>query len=191
MSVCWFVYRYDEVCQYNFNVHRYQSGLGHFTQIIWKASTELGIGKYTGRSGRRTCTYIVARYKDAGNVNSPRYFRRNISKGSFRESYCNTIADKSVGGDKYIDAPEGSTDQWGGFFSRVRHVIDIECSCYDSALCKRLFEQLELQKSKLCWLMVRSAINQCCLYLLINSKEKSIKRRYDSLSCVAGLEKNS
>lgn len=108
--LAWFVHRYDEVCRYNFNVHRYQSGLGHFTQIIWKASTELGIGKYTGRSGERTCTYIAARYKDAGNVNSPRYFRSNVSKGSFRESYCNTIADKSVGGDKYIDAPEGSTE---------------------------------------------------------------------------------
>lgn len=69
--LAWFVHRYDEVCRYNFNVHRYQSGLGHFTQIIWKASTELGIGKYTGRSGGRTCTYIAARYKDAGNVNSP------------------------------------------------------------------------------------------------------------------------
>jgi len=110
-KVClWFVHRYDEVCQYNFNKHRYQSGLGHFTQIIWKASTELGIGKYTGRSGRWTCTYIVARYKDAGNVNSARYFKSNVSKGSFRKSYCNTIADKSVGEGKYIDAPEGSSE---------------------------------------------------------------------------------
>ena len=115
--VSWFVYRYDEVCQYNFNLHRYQSGLGHFSQIVWKASTELGIGKYTGRSQGRTCTYIVARYKDAGNVNSPRYFQRNLSKGSFRKSYCNTIADKSVGEDKYIDAPEGSTEPWGDCFS--------------------------------------------------------------------------
>jgi len=101
---------YDEVCQYNFNRHAYQSGLGHFSQLIWKASTELGIGKYTGRQGRWTCTYIVARYRDTGNVNNERYFRENVERGNFRPSYCRTVGDLSLGDDEYLDAPESTEE---------------------------------------------------------------------------------
>ena len=64
--------------------------------MIWKASNELGIGKYTGREGRWTCTYIVARYKPGGNINSKRHFQDNVEKGSFDRSYCNTVGDKSM-----------------------------------------------------------------------------------------------
>lgn len=97
------------MCQYNFNRHAYQSGLGHFSQLVWKDSTELGIGRYTGKKGRRTCTYIVARYKDAGNVNSQEYFRNNVSKGNFNKSqHCRKGGDQSVGEAEYVDVPEGS-----------------------------------------------------------------------------------
>ena len=117
-SVCLFVClfplfcRYDEVCRYNFNIHRFQSGLGHFSQLVWKDSTELGIGKYTGKQRGRTCTYIVARYRKVGNVETPggRLFRENVSKGSFRRSYCNNLSDKSVGEAEYINASDDDDD---------------------------------------------------------------------------------
>ena len=103
-------FRYDEVCDHDFTEHSYQTGTGHFTQVVWKASTKLGIGKYTGQNGRWTCTYIVARYKPGGNVNSATYFEDNVSKGSFSSSpYCDTVRDKSLGEDEYRDIPEGST----------------------------------------------------------------------------------
>lgn len=109
-----FVYRYDEVCGYEFESPGSKSGTGHFTQLVWKGSSELGIGKYTGtktiQGNEWTCTYIVARYKPAGNINDPVYFSDNVAEGSFSSSYCDTVGDRSLGKAKYMDAPEGSTD---------------------------------------------------------------------------------
>ncbi|WP_395239512.1 CAP domain-containing protein, partial [Salmonella sp. s54412] len=38
---------------------------GHFTQVVWKASTQLGIGY--SRSSDRTKVYVVGRYMAPGN----------------------------------------------------------------------------------------------------------------------------
>ena len=71
--------------------------LGHFSQLVWKDTTELGFGKKSGTytdSKRRTwtCTYYVARYKAAGNVMSQRQFRENVDEGSFNRSrYCKAV----------------------------------------------------------------------------------------------------
>ena len=63
---------------------------GHFTQLVWKDSTELGIGFAIGNSKNprgMKCVYVVARYKPAGNSMSQ--FRSKVSKGSFDEAtYC-------------------------------------------------------------------------------------------------------
>ncbi|XP_046839088.1 A disintegrin and metalloproteinase with thrombospondin motifs 3-like [Xenia sp. Carnegie-2017] len=40
--------------------------IGHFTQVIWKTSTKLGIGY--ARNADRTRVYVVGRYLDHGNV---------------------------------------------------------------------------------------------------------------------------
>lgn len=101
-------FRYNEVCLYDFNNPGYESGTGHFTQVVWKASTELGIGRYTGKKGSWTCTYYVARYKPRGNIISAGYFSDNVSKGSFSSSYCDSVKDQSVGKAEYLDAPEGT-----------------------------------------------------------------------------------
>ena len=37
---------------------------GHFSQVVWKASEELGIGKAADDKGR---VYVVANYRPAGN----------------------------------------------------------------------------------------------------------------------------
>lgn len=42
-------------------------------------------------------------------MNNPTYFENNVSKGSFSSSYCDTVGDKSLGEDEYLDVPEGST----------------------------------------------------------------------------------
>lgn len=38
---------------------------GHFTQIVWRASTALGCGKATGKDGNN---YVVCNYDPAGNI---------------------------------------------------------------------------------------------------------------------------
>ena len=59
--------RYREVCDYNFDTHRsVQLRTGHFTQMVWKKSVELGVGVATGTKHGLECTCIVARYRPAG-----------------------------------------------------------------------------------------------------------------------------
>ena len=55
---------YNEIKQYNFNKPGFISGTGHFTQIIWKDSKEVGFGYAQGSDGYY---YGVANYYPAGN----------------------------------------------------------------------------------------------------------------------------
>ena len=55
---------YNEVHQYNFNNPGYISGTGHFTQIVWKGSKQVGFGYAQARDGYY---YGVANYYPAGN----------------------------------------------------------------------------------------------------------------------------
>ena len=45
-----------------------KDGVGHFTQVVWKDSIKLGIGKATGKIDKLFCTWVVGRYSPAGNV---------------------------------------------------------------------------------------------------------------------------
>uniref|UniRef100_A0A1I8I0J0 SCP domain-containing protein n=1 Tax=Macrostomum lignano TaxID=282301 RepID=A0A1I8I0J0_9PLAT len=58
-------YWYREIEDYNFegNVED-QIQCGHFTQVVWKASEEVGFGRAVSKSGR---VYVVGRYRPAGN----------------------------------------------------------------------------------------------------------------------------
>jgi len=62
--------RYNEVCNpgYNFQRGGSSSGTGHFTQVVWKDSVELGIGHAEVKVKGMLCTYTVGRYKPAGNL---------------------------------------------------------------------------------------------------------------------------
>ena len=55
---------YNEVKQYDFNNPGYISGTGHFTQIVWKGSKQVGFGYAQARDGYY---YGVANYYPAGN----------------------------------------------------------------------------------------------------------------------------
>ena len=57
------MHRYDEIKDYNFNRGGYQSGTGHFTQLVWKGSTRLGAAVVQ----RGNIVVVVARYAPAGN----------------------------------------------------------------------------------------------------------------------------
>ena len=64
---------YSEIDNYNFNTHTSKGGMiGHFTQVVWKNSKEIGIGYYC--SGSSCC--VVGNYYPAGNVGG--YYPQNV-----------------------------------------------------------------------------------------------------------------
>ncbi|PFX24968.1 Golgi-associated plant pathogenesis-related protein 1 [Stylophora pistillata] len=75
---------YNEVCTYNWGKGGYEPQAAHFMQVIWKNSTEFGIGKAERRKNGRRYTYIVARYKPAIRYNT----MENVLKGQFNPQYC-------------------------------------------------------------------------------------------------------
>merc|ERR1711990_1205103 len=66
---------YDEIDKpgYNFGKPGYQSGTGHFTQLVWKGSTELGCA--VSSDG----VYVACRYcNGAGNYTNKGRFEANV-----------------------------------------------------------------------------------------------------------------
>ena len=60
---------YDEIKDYDFAKGCSKNGgvVGHFTQLIWKGSTQLGIG--VARSSKNN-VYVVGNYHPGGNFNN-------------------------------------------------------------------------------------------------------------------------
>ena len=59
---------------YDFNKPGFSKGTGHFTQVIWKATTKVGFG-YAANGN--SC-YVCARYNCAGNLSGA--FPQNVPK---------------------------------------------------------------------------------------------------------------
>ncbi|KAM4662523.1 uncharacterized protein O3C94_011005 isoform 2-T2 [Discoglossus pictus] len=66
---------YAEIKDYNFSKPGFQSNTGHFTQVVWKDSRELGIAKAVDGKGM---VIAVAQYSPAGNITNPGYFQKNV-----------------------------------------------------------------------------------------------------------------
>ena len=68
---------YDEIEDYDFNTGTSKGGvITHFTQVVWKESTELGMAT------AQTADYFftVARYKPRGNWGPPEDYIKNVPK---------------------------------------------------------------------------------------------------------------
>jgi glioma pathogenesis-related protein 2 len=63
---------YDEVSLYNYETPNFSSQTGHFTQVVWKDSTNVGCGISRGVSNIKgtqyNSFYVVCHYNPAGNV---------------------------------------------------------------------------------------------------------------------------
>ena len=63
---------YDEVSAYNYSNPGFSTGTGHFTQVVWKNSTQLGCGAAQGKATlggtEYNAFYVVCQYAPAGNV---------------------------------------------------------------------------------------------------------------------------
>jgi uncharacterized protein YkwD len=66
---------YDEINKYNFNSKSFISGTGHFTQIVWKKTKEVGFGIAQADDGSYFC---VANYYPCGNFLGE--FQENVLK---------------------------------------------------------------------------------------------------------------
>ena len=62
---------------YDYNSPGFSMGTGHFTQVVWVKSTELGMGHATSQSGS---VYTVARYSPPGNYTNPGQFEQNVPR---------------------------------------------------------------------------------------------------------------
>ena len=51
---------------YDFEKKKFSKEKGHFTQIIWKETTDIGIGFYYDNINRKLCTVVL--YYPAGNT---------------------------------------------------------------------------------------------------------------------------
>lgn len=67
---------YSEINSYKYDSPGFSFDTGHFTQIVWRDTTEIGVGTCKSRDG--SLTYIVARYNPAGNV--LKKFQENVLK---------------------------------------------------------------------------------------------------------------
>ncbi|EDO34555.1 predicted protein, partial [Nematostella vectensis] len=64
---------YDEVKDYNFETLAYNAKCGHFTQLVWRGTKEIGVAKRVSADGTQ---FVVARYHPPGNVLGE--FKENI-----------------------------------------------------------------------------------------------------------------
>ncbi|KAJ8384872.1 hypothetical protein AAFF_G00196800 [Aldrovandia affinis] len=65
---------YSEVKDYNFSKPGFNSKTGHFTQVVWKSSEEIGVGLATDGN----TVYVVGQYSPAGNTANKGYFEKNV-----------------------------------------------------------------------------------------------------------------
>jgi glioma pathogenesis-related protein 2 len=70
---------YSEVSNYNFNQPEgpHPGVTGHFTALVWKGTTKLGVGRVAGQGDQWWETYIVANFYPAGNMSGR--FQQNVS----------------------------------------------------------------------------------------------------------------
>jgi len=69
---------YSEIKYYNFNRPGFGYNTGHFTQVVWKSTKQLGCGWANSSNGG---IYVVCNYSPAGNITNPGRFAANVLRG--------------------------------------------------------------------------------------------------------------
>ncbi|XP_030271976.1 Golgi-associated plant pathogenesis-related protein 1-like isoform X2 [Sparus aurata] len=65
---------YSEIKDYDWGSPGFSGNTGHFTQVVWKDSTKLGVGMAT--NGKKV--FVVGQYRPAGNMAVKEYFEKNV-----------------------------------------------------------------------------------------------------------------
>lgn len=69
---------YSEIENYDFSNGGFSMNTGHFTQLVWHATTHVGMAKVTTTDGMTT-VWIVANYSPQGNMDMPGEFDANVT----------------------------------------------------------------------------------------------------------------
>ncbi|XP_035228329.1 uncharacterized protein LOC118200486 isoform X1 [Stegodyphus dumicola] len=67
---------YKEIHNYNYNKPGWKRGAYHFSQLLWKSTTEIGVG--VARIPGQNKAFVVVNYRPGGNNNMPGEFERNV-----------------------------------------------------------------------------------------------------------------
>lgn len=69
---------YNEIQQYNFNDPGYSESTGHFTQMVWKSTTEIGCAVSNVENNLGYPYSMTCEYYPPGNVVNDGYFAANV-----------------------------------------------------------------------------------------------------------------
>ncbi|CAL8116373.1 unnamed protein product [Orchesella dallaii] len=67
---------YNEIQKYNYNRPGFSMATGHFTALVWKSTTHVGIG--VAWNARKNWWVVVANYSPPGNSGSGPNYRENV-----------------------------------------------------------------------------------------------------------------
>ncbi|XP_046547164.1 Golgi-associated plant pathogenesis-related protein 1-like isoform X1 [Haliotis rubra] len=67
---------YRECAKYDYSTPRWRKGAMNFTQMIWRSTSEIGVGISKVKGQDRYV--VVTQYRPAGNNNMPGEFRKNV-----------------------------------------------------------------------------------------------------------------
>ncbi|XP_050965402.1 uncharacterized protein glipr2 [Labeo rohita] len=84
---------YSEIKDYNFSRPGFTSKTGHFTQVVWKDTKEVGVGVATDGN----TTFVVGQYLPAGNISNAGYFERNVLPAGSKVDFKTTPSADRVG----------------------------------------------------------------------------------------------
>jgi len=69
---------YSEIKDYDFKKPGFGSKTGHFTQLVWKGTTKVGMCKVRGDQNGMDTVYIAANYAPGGNITNDGLFEANV-----------------------------------------------------------------------------------------------------------------
>ena len=99
--------------------------MGRFTQVVWKGSLKLGEGfargsySFDGKTRFDNCLFVVARYKEPGNMMNA-FTKQNVFQGSFnKKASCPPPRSKKSN----LLAKTSAETLYGTGFARRMHVF--------------------------------------------------------------------
>ena len=77
--------RYNEIKAYDFSKPGFKSGIGHFSQVVWKSTDKIGVGFAESNKNNGHEVIVVARYSPAGNMANT--FAENVMPLKWNQDY--------------------------------------------------------------------------------------------------------